>query len=205
MLDLVEKLIKQAENRETFFKRISSFLPPMDARYKAIEKAYDYAKDAFRDKERDGGGRYFEHLRAVALIIIDYLRVRNYVIIIVALLHDLVEDIPSWTIERIRIEFGDEVALLMDYMSKPSLKEGLTSEESVRIYHNRFQNAPREFFIIKLSDRLHNLLTMWSMPGDRKERKIEETKRYYLPYAEKHLILVHELEAAIKRLEAKEE
>lgn len=204
MLDLVEKLIKQAENRKTFFKRIASFLAPMDSRYKAIEKAYDFAKDAFRDKEREGGDRYFEHLRAVAIIIIDYLRVKDPVVIIAALLHDIVEDVSSWTIGRVRIEFGDEVALLVDYLSKPAIKECFTAEESKVIYHNRFQNAPREFFFIKLADRLHNLLTMWNMSEDRKERKIEETKKHYLPYAERHIILIHETEEAIKRLEAKE-
>jgi (p)ppGpp synthase/HD superfamily hydrolase len=202
MLNKVETLIKQAEDRKSFFKRISSFLVPMDPRYKAIEKAYDFAKDAFRDKERGGGGRYFEHLRAVALIIIDYLRVRDPVIIIAALLHDIVEDIPSWTIERVRIEFGDEVALLVNYLSKPSLKDELSQEESTSIYHSRFRNAPREFFFIKLSDRLHNLLTMWNMSMEHKEKKIEETRKYYLPYAEKHIILIHEIEAAIKRLES---
>ena len=204
MLELVESIIKQAENRKTFFKRIGFFLPPMDPRYRKIEKAYNDAKDAFHKKERDQGGRYFEHLRAVTLILIDYLRVKDPTIIIAALLHDIVEDIPSWTIERVRIEFGDEVALLVDYLSKPSLKECSTAEESDLIYHNRFQNAPREFFFIKLADRLHNLLDMWNFPEERRIKKTEETKMYYLPYAEKHIILIHEIEEAIKRLEPKE-
>ncbi len=201
MLEKVKPLLKEAENRKTFFRRISFFLPPMDPRYRAIEKAYDYAEDAFRDRQRESGDRYFEHLRAVALILIDYLRIKNHVLIIAALLHDIVEDIPSWTIERIRVEFGDEVALLIDYLSKPPKEDFVSPKERVEVYRRRFQNAPREFFLIKLPDRLHNLLTMWDFAPERKAQKIEETKRYYLPDAEKHLILLHELEEAIEELE----
>lgn len=201
MLGKVRSLIQQAENRETFFRRIASFFAPMDPKYKAIEKAYDYAKDAFRDIERKDGDRYFEHLRAVAIILIDYLRIRDHDAIIAALLHDIVEDISSWTIERVRAEFGDRVALLVDYASKPSVKEYPSKKERVKVYRNRFENAPREFFFIKLSDRLHNLLTMWSLSSEKRNSKIEETRRYYLPYAEKHCILIHEIEAAIEELE----
>ncbi|MFH0878054.1 MAG: HD domain-containing protein, partial [Candidatus Omnitrophota bacterium] len=197
----VRPLLKGAEDRKAFFKRIASFLPPTDPRYRAIEKAYDYAKDAFRDIGRDNGGRYFEHLRAVALILIDYLRVENHILIIAALLHDIVEDIPSWTIERVRAEFGDEVALLVDYLSKPTKREFSSDKERLAVYRRRFQNAPREFFLIKLADRLHNLLTMWDLPAKKITFKVEETRRYYLPFARQHLILLYELEEAIEELE----
>ena len=100
------EFLKAAENRETFFKRISYFFPTLDPRYKLIEKAYNAAKDAFRGVFRDDNEtRYFEHIRAVTLILVDYLRVKNYEIIVAALLHDIVEDVPSWTIERVRAEF----------------------------------------------------------------------------------------------------
>jgi len=201
MLEKVKALLEKAEDRNSFFKRIASFLPPMDFRYQLIEKAYNYAKDAFEDRERASGERYFEHLRAVAIILIDYLRIKDHVIIIAALLHDIVEDIPSWTIERVRAEFGDEVALLVDYLSKPSASDFPSNEERDKVYILRFQNAPRKAVLIKLADRLHNLLTMWGFSLERKAKKIEETKRHYLPLAEKHIILIHELEAAIEDLE----
>jgi GTP diphosphokinase / guanosine-3',5'-bis(diphosphate) 3'-diphosphatase len=203
MLEKVRAILKASENKETFFRRIASFLPPMDPRYKLIEKAYNYAKDGFKDIQRENGDRYFEHLRATAIILIDYLRVRDHVLIIAALLHDVVEDLPFWTIERIRLEFGDEVALLMDYLSKPSKIEYRSKAKRDRVYHDRFQNAPRNFFLIKLSDRLHNLLTMWNCSKEKVARKIAETKQYYMPYAEKHIILIYEIESAIEELEQK--
>lgn len=200
MLEKVKLILKASENRETFFRRIASFLPPMDPRYQMIEKAYSYAKDAFRNKKRSTGERYFEHLRAVDLILLDYLRVRNYILLTSGLFHDTPEDISSWPISRVRLEFGDEVALLLDYLSKPSKKDYPSNEERLKVYHDRFKNAPREFFLVKLPDRLHNLLSMWSLSPEKIALKIEETERYYLPYAEEHQILIHELEEAIKEL-----
>lgn len=191
-----------AESHETFFRRIALLYPPLDPRYKAIERAYNDSKDAFRGKFRDDGEtRYFEHIRAVALIVIDYLRVRDYHVIIAAILHDIVEDIPSWTIERVRLEYGDEVALLVEYLSKPSKADYTNRQERENVYHSRFEFAPREFFLIKLADRLHNLFTLYACTPAKRKRKIEETRRYYLPHAEKHLILLHELEEAIFELE----
>lgn len=200
MLAMIEKMLflKAAENRESFFDRIALFLPRSDPRFKSIERAYDVAKDAFRGKFRDNcEERYFEHLRAVALILVEYLRVKDHELIIAALIHDIVEDIPYWTIERVRLEFGDRVAYLVDYMSKPALKNYTSKVLRNRAYHDRFAFAPREFFLLKLADRLHNVITLAGCAPEKRRRKIEETKLHYLPYAEIHLILLHELEEAI--------
>ncbi len=166
-----------------------------------IEKAYNFAKDGFRGKTRESGERYFEHIRAVALIQIDYLRIKDFELIITALLHDIVEDVPSWTIERVETEFGSRVALLVEYLTKPPKTGIFAKEQCEQIYHGRFRSAPRDFFLVKLPDRLHNLITLWSCPKEKIKRKIEETKLYYLLYAEKELILLHELEEAIFNLE----
>lgn len=192
--------LNDAENRDSFFARIARYYPKSDFRYRLIERAYNYAKDAFRGKEREGGERYFEHIRAVTLFLLVYLRVKDYRLIIAALLHDNVEDIPSWTVERIRSEFDDYTAMLVEYLSKPS-KEFPDKIERDRVYHGRFKFAPREFFLIKLSDRLHNTLTLGSCTPEKIKRKIEETRTHYLPYAEEHLILIHEIEGAISEIE----
>ncbi len=198
------EFLTAAENRESFFKRISYFFPALDPRYKEIERAYNTVKDAFRGKYRDDGKtRYFEHIRAVVLILIDYLRVKNHHVIIAGLLHDIVEDTPSWTIDRVRLEFGEEVALLVEYMTKPE-KTTASKKERDAIYHFRFRSAPREFFLIKLADRLHNVLTLWNCTLEKRRRKIEETRMHYLPYAEEHMILYHELEQALSLLEVED-
>lgn len=200
MLQKIRGILESAKNRESFFKIVASIYPTRDYRYILIEKAYNDAKDAFREKKRESGERYFEHLRAVALIIMLYLRVRDHRLIAAGLLHDIVEDIPSWTIARIEAEYGEEIALLVEWISEPK-DLFLDEDECKRVYHSRFSEAPRELFIIKMPDRFHNLSTLWPCSKEKRRRKIEETKRYYLPYAEKHLVLLHEIEAIIEELE----
>ena len=114
------RFLKEAENRETFFRRIALIFPTLDPRYRLIERAYNDAKEAFRGIQRESGERYFEHIRAVALIVVDYLRVRDADLIVAALLHDIVEDRDDWTIARVQDEYGERVALLVEYLSKPS-------------------------------------------------------------------------------------
>jgi (p)ppGpp synthase/HD superfamily hydrolase len=194
MLEIVRNIIKKGQDRKSFFSIIADFYPSLDYRYKLIERAYNDAKDAFRDIKRESGERYFEHLRATTLIIILYLRVKDYRIIIASILHDIVEDVPSWTIERVKDVYGKEIALLVQYMTKP---QGLPAAETDRIYHSRFAQAPRDFFLVKLSDRLTNTLTLNDCSLEKRRRKVEETKRFYLPYAEANQILIHELEQAL--------
>jgi guanosine-3',5'-bis(diphosphate) 3'-pyrophosphohydrolase len=191
----------RAENKDTFFERIAEIFPPNDPRYILIDNAYEKAKRAFRTKERDGGERYFEHLRAVALIVVVYMRVRDADVIAAALLHDIIEDIPSWTHQRIKMEFNERVADLVWWLTKPHLRRGWTKEDADRKYHRQLRRAPREVIIIKAADRLHNLMTIWKHDGERIARKISETVDFILPLAEDHQLLIHELEDMLKLLE----
>lgn len=184
-----------SENRTTFFKRISRLYPETDYRYKLIEKAYNSAKDAFREIKREDGDRYFEHLRSVTLILIDYLRITDHEMICAGILHDIVEDIPSWTWERVELEFNERIANLVNWLTKTDDND----------YLKRLAFAPREVKIIKLADRYHNLTTMWACPAEKIHRKIEETKRYYIPMAEQEIILIHEIENAIESLHRQKE
>jgi len=198
--------LEEFENRDSFFKRISWLFPKRDKRYKLIERAYNDAKDAFRGVYRaDKETRYFEHIRATALILIEYLRVKDHELIVAALLHDIVEDVPSWTTQRIENEYGEQVALLVDYLTKPDESNYSSKQKRNELYHARFRFAPREFFLIKLADRFHNLYTLWNCSKQKQERKVEETEKYYLPHAEKHLILYHEMEKQIEILREEEE
>lgn len=178
------------ESRTTFFSRIARLYPETDPRYKLIEKAYSTAKDAFREVKRESGERYFEHLRAVTIILIDILRIKDYRMICAGILHDIVEDIPSWTVARIALEFDEDIAGMVDWLTKVDDH-----------YHCRLARAPRRVKIIKLADRFHNLTTMWACSKEKIKRKVEETKRWYLPIAEDEIILIHEIERAIAKLE----
>jgi guanosine-3',5'-bis(diphosphate) 3'-pyrophosphohydrolase len=187
MLDKVRAVLTTGTDKESFFEIISRLYPTLDPRYIAIEKAYDAMKDAFRGKSRESGERYFEHLRSVALIMIQYLRVKDFELIMAGLLHDASEDVEYWPVPRIRRSFGNRVAMYVERLDKGNKVE--------------LETADREFFLIKLSDRLHNLLTLGACPRDKIRRKIDETKLRYVPYSERYLILYHEISAVIEELE----
>lgn len=194
-------LRSKAENKETFFERIAEIFPTNDPRYILIDKGYETAKRAFRTKVRDGGERYFEHLRAVTLIVVVHERVRDADTITATMLHDIIEDVPSWTHKRLTAEFNERIADLVWWISKPPLKRGWSKDDVDRKYHRQLREAPREVIIIKVADRLHNLMTIWNQDPARIARKITEIVDFILPLAERHQLLIHELEDTLKMLE----
>jgi (p)ppGpp synthase/HD superfamily hydrolase len=204
MLKKVKEILKHAGKREDFFKVVASLYPTRSPEYKMIERAYNAGKDAFRGDVRASGERYFEHLRAVALIEMLYLMVDDPREIAGSLLHDNVEDKPEWTVDRVAEEFDDEVALIVETVSIP-YDLFPDEEECLEVFHRRLENSSRRPIRIKLSDRLHNTLTLWACTEEKKRRKLAETKRFHLPLAKKHGILYHELLAAIEELESGEQ
>lgn len=204
MLTTLKEIVNQPENRATFFSRIRRLYPEQSKEYQEIYRAYNAAKDGFREKYRDDGERVFEHARRVTIIMIDYLYIADHRVIIAGLLHDVVEDLKFWTVQRVVTEFNQYSGYLVECMTKlpKDLFPGGKTERN-DVYHGQFVVHPRDFFYIKLADRMHNLLTMWCWEAKDIKRKLEETKLYYLPHAKKHCILAHEIQAAIDELEEK--
>ena len=202
LLQRVRECIQNHKDRRSFMGIVLRYYPPDDGRFKKIEHAYHIAKESFRQVKREDGDRYFEHLRCVALILMVHLRVRDTDVIVAALLHDLVEDIEGWSYDRVRDLFGPRVAMLIWYVSKPKVAEfNDNKRERDRRYHENFLHAPRDAIIIKLADRLHNLLTLWEINPEKRARKIQETQDFYLALAERECILIHEIEDALRELQ----
>ena len=189
-------------DRAAFFAIVARYFSKYSSEYALIEKAYVTAKREFRDKVRDQEGvRYFEHLRGVALILMLHLRVRDVNVIVAALLHDIMEDIHGWTEDRLALEFNPDVAMLVFGVTKPDVSYyGGDKNARDRDYHLKLNMADRRTILIKLADRMHNLLTLWATTEEKQKRKVRETQDFYLPIAEKHTVLIHELEAAIAEI-----
>lgn len=201
MLERVRSILKENKERETFLLLVGQHYPLHSDEYRLIVKAYDTTEDAFRGRTREGNGeRYFEHLRCVALIVMEYLHVSDAKVIAAALLHDIVEDIPWWDQGRVAREFGDEIANYVWWVTKPALGEDGDKEGRSRCYHENLRRAPREALIIKLADRLHNMLDMWGVDPEKQRRKVQETQDFYLPLAVQQILLIHELESAIAEI-----
>lgn len=201
MLERIRKLIDSYKDRETYFALVGRYFPYGSRDYLLIEDAYDTAKAAFKNEKRDGGERYFEHLRGTSLIVMEYMRVRDAEVIAATLLHDLTEDIEGWAQERVALKFTPRISELVWWVTKPDVNIFNGDKEARnRAYHENLRRAPREAIIIKLADRMHNLLTLWDTNIDKQLRKIRETQDFYLPLAELHILLIHEIEAALDEL-----
>ena len=151
-----------------------------------IEKAYQVAKELHKDQKRRSGEPYISHPLCVAIILADLEMDKET--IVAGLLHDIVED-TEMTGERLKEEFGEEVALLVDGVTKL----GQLSYDADKI-EVQAENLRKMFLamakdirviIIKLADRLHNMRTLQYMPDRKKLEKARETLDIYAPIAQR--------------------
>lgn len=148
-----------------------------------IKKAYDLAYDAHKNQRRRSGEPYIMHPVAVAKILFDF--GMDNECIVGALLHDVVED-TTYSLDYIRANFGEEVATLVDGVTKLG-KIPLSTKEEVQAENIRkmfiAMNQDVRVIIIKLADRLHNMRTLRHMPPYKQREKSLETLEIYAPIA----------------------
>ncbi len=146
-----------------------------------VERAYQAALRAHEGQLRQSGEPYITHPVAVAQILAD-LGI-GPVTLAAALLHDTVED-TDYTLEVLKTEFGDEVAMLVDGVTKlDKLKYGDSAQaETVRKMVVAMSKDIR-VLVIKLADRLHNARTWGFVSAESATRKAQETLEIYAPLA----------------------
>jgi (p)ppGpp synthase/HD superfamily hydrolase len=203
MLTQVDWILSFKAPKREFFRHIRTFLNEDDLEYAAIEKAYKASRKECKKRRREDGSSAFGHGRAVCLIGMICLGIKDPVRIKAMLLHDVVEDIDGRTHEWIEGKFGSSVVYYTRWVSKPHPEEFLTKEARDEFYHKTFADAPKDIIELKLPDVLHNLCTLFACSHDKQKRIVGIARSVYLPLAQKHDILVSETEAAIARVEAK--
>ena len=174
--------------------RIRKYHPSTDV--SMIEKAYKLAVKAHGDQRRKSGEPYIIHPLWVAIILAD-LEMDKETIAAGgvagvgeenALLHDVVED-TKFTEEDIRREFGDEVALLVDGVTKLGRLSYSSDKLEVQAENLRkmFLAMAKDIrvIIIKLADRLHNMRTLQFMTPAKQKEKAKETMDIYAPIAQR--------------------
>jgi guanosine-3',5'-bis(diphosphate) 3'-pyrophosphohydrolase len=146
-----------------------------------IERAYSVAERAHRGQKRQSGEPYITHPVAVAQILAD-LGIGPKTLA-AALLHDTVED-TDYGLDELRAEFGDEVAMLVDGVTKlDKVKYGESAQaETVRKMIVAMSKDIR-VLVIKLADRLHNARTWGFVPAEKAAKKATETLEIYAPLA----------------------
>ncbi|WP_309103137.1 bifunctional (p)ppGpp synthetase/guanosine-3',5'-bis(diphosphate) 3'-pyrophosphohydrolase [Microbacterium sp.] len=149
--------------------------------FSVIERAYAVAKDKHAGQLRQSGEPYITHPLAVAQILAELgLGPRA---IAAALLHDTVED-TGYALTDLTAEFGDEVAMLVDGVTKlDKVKYGESAQaETVRKMIVAMSKDIR-VLLIKLADRLHNARTWGFVPPEKASKKAKETLEIYAPLA----------------------
>ena len=146
-----------------------------------VEKAFSIAEQAHSSQLRKSGEPYISHPVAVAQILAD-LGI-GATTIAAALLHDTVEDTP-YSIEKLRSDFGEEVSMLVDGVTKlDKIKFGDSAQaETVRKMVVAMSKDIR-VLVIKLADRLHNARTWKYVSEQSAKRKAQETLEIYAPLA----------------------
>ncbi|MCM2271722.1 MAG: bifunctional (p)ppGpp synthetase/guanosine-3',5'-bis(diphosphate) 3'-pyrophosphohydrolase [candidate division Zixibacteria bacterium] len=168
-------------NLAEFIIRVESYNANIDI--PLIRRAYEFSDRAHAGQKRQSGEPFVEHCLEVAFVLAELHM--DSTTIAAGLVHDVVED-TNFTLEDIRREFGDEVAELVDGVTKIGA-----------VYFNSFEEQQVEYFrkmllsmakdirviLIKLADRLHNMRTLGALPAEKQKRIAQETRDVYCPLA----------------------
>ena len=167
---------------EKLINTIREYHPSTDL--SMVEKAYKLARDAHKDQKRKSGEPYIIHPLCVAIILAELELDKET--IVAGILHDVVEDTTA-TLEDLSREFNDEVALLVDGVTKLGQlsyshdKMDLQAENLRKMFLAMAKDI--RVILIKLADRLHNMRTLQYMRPEKQKEKARETMDIYAPIA----------------------
>jgi GTP diphosphokinase / guanosine-3',5'-bis(diphosphate) 3'-diphosphatase len=157
---------------------------PSDDSYLLVKKAYEFAEKAHSCQIRKSGEPYFMHPASVASILTDLMI--DPPTIAAGLLHDTVEDCTNVDIATIKKEFGEEVAALVDGVTKlDQLDFSNREEQKAESLRKMILAMSKDIrvVIIKLADRLHNMRTLKHQPPERQKAIADETLDIFTPLA----------------------
>jgi GTP diphosphokinase / guanosine-3',5'-bis(diphosphate) 3'-diphosphatase len=161
--------------------KLSEYLS--DAELESVDAAYDYSAHFHEGQKRLTGEPYISHPVAVAEVLAEFRL--DLATIQAALLHDVIEDTDS-TFDEIHDKFGNDVALLVDGVSKlDKLHFDSAEEAQVESFRKMLLAMARDLrvMLVKLADRMHNMQTIEALPPDKQRRIARETLEIYAPIA----------------------
>lgn len=151
---------------------------------KFIKEAFDFAANAHENQKRVSGEEYISHPIEVSLKVAK--NGMDSKSVSAALLHDVIED-TSADLKTIRKKFGDEIAFLVDALTKVNAVRLQSDEKNIESARKMFLAVARDIrvVLIKLFDRLHNMETLFVRPEKDRKRISMETLEIYAPIADR--------------------
>ena len=149
------------------------------------------AEHVHGEQRRAGGGPYLEeHVYPITADVARYLFAVDPVVVVtavlIAILHDTIEDSRDVTRATLAERFGPDIASGIATLSKPSKRDGQATGESAPSearYVAGISSAPREVRIVKIFDRLNNLSAVHQRPSEKRRQYLAETRAHYLDLA----------------------
>jgi GTP pyrophosphokinase len=148
----------------------------------AVEAAVGFALLWHGDQQRPTGAPYAEHLLEAVEVLVRGAGVTDPEVLCAAVLHDVVEDTPC-TIEDVRAAFGNRVAGMVAWVTKPETADGADREASKEAYLAGLVSAPDDAILVKLADRASNVQTLRNLAPQKQKEYYAQTVRYIMPLA----------------------
>jgi len=155
-------------------------LPPSTC--DAVAKAVEFAVRFHGDQKRPTGAPYAEHLLEALEVLVHGAGVSDPDVLCAAVLHDVVEDTPC-TVADVRAAFGDRVAEMVDWVTKPEPVDGVNRTDAKEAYLKRLADAPDDAILVKLADRASNVQTLRNLPLPKRRDYYAQTVRFIVPLA----------------------
>jgi guanosine-3',5'-bis(diphosphate) 3'-pyrophosphohydrolase len=146
----------------------------------AVANAVTFAIRYHGDQRRPTGAPYLEHLLEALEVLVRGAGVTDPDVLCAAVLHDVVEDTPC-TVADVRREFGDRVANLVGWVTKPQ-SDG-DKKAAKKAYLAGLKDAPDDAILVKLADRASNVQTLRNLSLPRQREYYAQTVRYIMPLA----------------------
>lgn len=147
-----------------------------------VAEAVTFALRFHGDQRRPTGVPYVEHLLEALEVLVRGAGVTDPDVLIAAILHDVVEDTPC-TIADVRMTFGDRVADVVAWVTKPEATGGADKRAVKEAYLKNLAGAPDDAILVKLADRASNVQTLRNLPLPKQREYYAQTRTYILPLA----------------------
>src|SRR5919108_926018 len=192
---MADQLLTAASERhhelfEELVAEVAAYNPEVDR--DLLERAFVFASDRHEGQQRRSGEDFILHPIGVARILAELGRVDDPSLA-AALVHDVVEDTHA-TVEEVRTEFGEEIATLVEGVTKLTRIQFQSREQAQAENYRKMVMAMAEDYrviLIKLADRLHNMRTIEYLGKQKQLQKARETLEVYAPLA--HRLGIHSI------------